>query len=58
MRELLYTLLKCMDEKDIRTRTAVLKSLNMIAYNISSALIQHVNKEEFFFPLKSALRFS
>lgn len=58
LRELIQALLNSMSEKDIKTRTAVLKSLNMIAYNIPNALIQHVTKEEFFLPLKEALRFS
>lgn len=39
LRELIYTLLNNIGEKDIRTRTAVLKSLNMISYNLPNAII-------------------
>jgi len=58
IRELVYTLIHCISEKDIRTRAAVLRSLNSIAFNLPLAMIQHITKEEFFLPLKEALRFS
>ncbi|KAL4466961.1 hypothetical protein ABPG74_010558 [Tetrahymena malaccensis] len=58
LRELVYALLNNITEKDIRTRTAILKSLNMISYNLPNAIIQHINKNEFFLPVREALRFT
>ena len=57
IKDLIYALLTNMNENEIRTKTSILKSLNTIAYNIPSAIIQYISKEEFFNPLKNALRF-
>lgn len=39
IRELVSTLLHCVSEKDIRTRAAVLRSLNSVAFNLPLAII-------------------
>ncbi|EGR34114.1 hypothetical protein IMG5_023380 [Ichthyophthirius multifiliis] len=56
IKELTFELLENIQDSNFRTRAAILKSLNVIAYNIPQAILPHVSKQEFFLPLQKSLK--